>query len=152
MQMMTTTVDPERQQAEREKTYEEKQRLQARQASRRARADEMADSVGLTADFLDANDEEDLDGNLGALRRAYKDQKKRGAGRAPMGRNSSGRRTGAPKRRRQRYNDDDDEGEEEEDDDDDEDDDEGDDGEPGEMDGFIVGDDEDEESDSGGSD
>ena len=144
MQVMTTMEDPEAKQRERERTYEDNKRLQARQATRRSRAEEMADNSGLTTDFLDADDD-DLDGNLGAIKHAFKDRQKHGsrvAKSAPRG--GAARRPISGVRKRTRYRDDDDDDDDEGDDDDDEEDE--DDGDPAEMDGFIVGDGDEEES------
>jgi len=143
MQMVTMTEDPAGQQRERERTYDEKKKLLARQATRRARGEDMADST-LTADFLDADDDEDMEGNLGAIRQRFKDRRrqKSGGGR-PRGAQPRSARAG--KRRRSRNSDDDDDDGEDLDDDDDEEEEE--DGDPAEMDGFIVGDGDDDDGD-----
>jgi len=150
MQLIATTEDPEAMQRGRERDYEDKKRLMARQATHRARADEYAESGQLTADFLDAADDEDLEGNLGAIRAQFKNRKRggpSGAGRRSSGGGSSSRkaprRPGGGRRRNSDGEDDDDD-----DDDDDDEDEEEDEGDPAEMDGFIVGDDDEEEAES----
>jgi len=146
VQVIATTEDPEGKQAKRERDYDDMRRLQARQASHRARADDYADSGPLTADFLDA-DEDEHQGNLGAIRAQFKNRK-RGGGAGPSGRRGAGagahkRRPGGGGRRRNS------ESEDEEDDDGGEDSGE-EEGDPAEMDGFIVGegDDDDDESEA----
>ena len=71
MQMIATTEDPEAKKRNDERTWEDSKRLQARQAARRQRADGQAEGPALTADFLDADDDGDLEGNLGALKRGF---------------------------------------------------------------------------------
>ena len=118
--------------------YDEKRKLKERQASRRARSDDRADGA-LTADFLDADDDEgELDGNLGAIRKKFKERRQQPGKRLPG--------TGVRKQRKARRadNSDDDEGDDVNCSEDDEEEDEGD---PHEMDGFLVGEDEDEDED-----
>eukprot|EP00325_Prymnesiales_sp_UTEX-LB-985_P006940 CAMPEP_0174710072 /NCGR_PEP_ID=MMETSP1094-20130205/11813_1 /TAXON_ID=156173 /ORGANISM="Chrysochromulina brevifilum, Strain UTEX LB 985" /LENGTH=386 /DNA_ID=CAMNT_0015908813 /DNA_START=138 /DNA_END=1298 /DNA_ORIENTATION=- len=132
--------DPAAQQAEREKMYDEKKKQSERQAKRRERNDEMAANFSLTADYLDMDDDDgDLEGNLGAIRKQFKERRQQPGKRLP----GTGVRKQRPlKRRRAGDDSDDDEGEDLDDDDEDE---EEDDGDPAEMDGFIVGDEEDED-------
>ena len=146
MQMYTTVEDPEAKKREDERTHQDKLSLKARQSARAAR--DADGGAALTADFLDADDD-DLQGNLGALKRSYKQSQKRGLGGGSGPRMGTARRGGSRRsggggggKRRRSYNDDD-----EDDDDFDEDDEESndDDADPHEMDGFIVGDDDDDD-------
>ena len=147
MQFHSTTEDPAAKHEARQRDYDDKKRLMARQASHRARADDYADAAPLTADFLDAADDDDLDGNLGALKAQFKNRKRGGPSGARSSGGSSRRRSGGGSRRRN--DDEDDEDEEDEDEDDEEEEDEGD---PAEMDGFIVGDEDEDEEDAESSD
>ena len=90
MQMVATTENPEAKKRQDEIAWEDSKRLQARQAQRRQRADGLADGPELTASFLDDDDDGNLDGNLGALKRAAKagrglPKKGGGAKKRPMG-------------------------------------------------------------------
>jgi len=147
MQFHSTTEDPAAKHEARQRDYDDKKRLMARQASHRARADDYADAAPLTADFLDAADDDDLDGNLGALKAQFKNRKRGGPSGARSSGGSSRRRSGGGSRRRN-----DDEDDEDEDDEDEDDDEEEDEGDPAEMDGFIVGDEDEDEEDAESSD
>eukprot|EP00908_Phaeocystis_cordata_P014178 Transcript_25276.p2 GENE.Transcript_25276~~Transcript_25276.p2 ORF type:complete len:411 (+),score=197.65 Transcript_25276:43-1233(+) len=76
IQMHTTTQDPEKKKREDEKTWDEKNRLMARQ---NARASQEYDGEGqeLSADFLDADDDIG-EGNLGAIKRRFSGKDKKG--------------------------------------------------------------------------
>ena len=154
MQLISTTEDPEAKQREREKTWDDKERLKSKQALKRAKSDRDADQM-LTTDFLDADDDDaPMDGNLGAIKRGFKAASKRaaGGGGRRTGRRASGgyasggkrRRSGLYSSRRRGSDDEDDEDDDEEEDDEEEDEERY----PGEMDGFIVGD----EDEASGSD
>jgi len=139
--MTATTEDPEKKKLAEERAWEEQRRLQHRQASRRRSAEEYRDAPTLSADFLEADDDVE-EGNIGAIKRRFKDQRNRRA-RGGVARGGA--------RKRNRYYRNDDEAE-----DDDDDDDEMDDSawdreerraaESGEMDDFIADDDDEEES------
>jgi len=141
IKMTATTVNPEKEKLEKEKIWEDNNRLEARRQAHRDRDR----GPELSADFLDADDDGELDGNLGAIRRNYKNRKRKagvgggGGGGAPRVGGVGGRK----KARRRAGSDDEDE---EDDDDDDEDEEEGE-GDPAEMAGFIVDDEEAEDSD-----
>ena len=141
MQLISTTEDPEAKKRQDERTWEDSKRLQARQAARRQRNDGLADDQMLTADFLDADDDGALEGNLGALKRGFKARRKRGFAEPPRRRGVGRSSAVGGKRARRGGSDDEDDDSYDGNDDDDEEDDEG---EPGEMDGFIVGEGEDE--------
>jgi len=144
IKMTATLNDPAKKKQQDETAWEESNRLQARQAARRQRTDEHGQE--LTADFLDADDDIE-EGNLGAIRQQYKNRKRKssigggGGGGGSRPRRASFGRQKKPRRRRSSDSEDDD------DDDDDDESDEEDEGEPGEMDGFIVDDSGDEDSD-----
>lgn len=135
MKLTSTHEDPEAKARQDEKSWLEKNQLQARQAARQ-RQNEYPQ---LTEDFLDEPEpnEDQLEGNLGALRKQFKDKKKHGFGGGGSF-HSGGKRVRRPGQRR-----DSDESEEEEDEEEEEEEE----GATGEMDGFIVGDDDDEEED-----
>ena len=140
IKMTATIQDPEKKKMDDEKVWEEGNRLEARRAARRERDAGMRPE--LSEEFLDADDDE-LDGNLGAIRRRFKDRKRK-AGSAPAGGGGAPSRPKVARKKQRRMNSDDEE--EEDDDDEDEEEEEGE-GDPREMDGFIVEDEEAEESD-----
>ena len=124
--MTVTEADPEAETRAREKMWEDQNRLAARQAQRRSR-DQMGGGSELTADFLDDDDE--LEGNLGAIRKRFKSGKGGGGGAGKGGRRV-GRTAGARRGRQEEEESGDEEAE------------------PGEMDDFLV-DGSDEEDGSG---
>ena len=140
IKITNTSTDPELAKRDAERSWNEKNRLQSRQAARAMRDRERGPE--LSADFLDAEDDWDLEGNLGAIKKRFKEGK--GAG-------SSGgkRRAGATTRRRYRGRADD-EFDEEEDDEREWDREERIAREAGEMDGFIVDDEGEADSDEFG--
>ena len=150
MQVISTTENPEEQKKKMEQTFDDKKRLEARQANRRMRANSDMDGPSLTADFLDDDDDNGLlEGNLGALKRGFKAGRKRAStGLGIMGgkkkRSGGSYASGGKRRRAGLYTEGGSEsdgsyGENEEDSGEEE-------AEPGEMEGFIVGETDDEES------
>jgi len=137
IKITATLENPEKLKLEKEKIWEEEHRLEARRAARRER-----DTSGpeISADFLDADDEA-LEGDLGAVRKQFKNKRKFGAGmggaRRPAG-------LGVRKKARRNKADEDEEDEEDEDEDDE--------GDPREMDDFIVEDEDEAEESEEGSD
>jgi len=75
MQMHTTTIDPEKKKLEDEKTWEQKNRLQARQNARGGQDDYGGEE--LTTGFLDSDDDVG-EGNLGAIKRKFTGKDKKG--------------------------------------------------------------------------
>jgi len=79
IKMVSTVRNPELQKREDERTWDEKNRLERKQQARRQRPERAPE---FSADFLDAPDAGDLEGNLGAIKRGFKRAKNRPAGRA----------------------------------------------------------------------
>jgi len=78
MQMHTTTIDPEKKKLEDEKTWEQKNRLQARQNARGGQDDYGGEGgEELTTGFLDSDDDVG-EGNLGAIKRKFTGKDKKG--------------------------------------------------------------------------
>jgi len=78
MQMHTTTIDPEKKKLEDEKTWEQKNRLQARQNARGGQDDYGGEGgEKLTTGFLDSDDDVG-EGNLGAIKRKFTGKDKKG--------------------------------------------------------------------------
>jgi len=111
--MTATTEAPELEKQKREKQWEEKRRLDLRQSSHRRSVGEYSSSgPTLSASFLEADEEEE--GNLGAIKRRFKNQRSKARGGGSSGGGGGGRR------KRPRLYRDDDEAEADESDDDDE--------------------------------
>lgn len=136
------TVAPEMTKREDERTWDDKNRLERRQASRSMRDAQRGPE--LSADFLDDDDGAALEGNLGALKRRFKEGKGKPKKKAAGGARRFGRRR----------DDDEEDGEDDEFDDDDADWDkqEKEAAASGEMDGFIVDGDEDDAEEGEDSD
>ena len=114
-----TVVNPETKSEKQVREWNESNKLQQRQTARRQRDSDRSNE--LTADFLDAKDDDDLDGNLGDIRRRYKEQNKRAASGTlrPRGtRRAKKRKVSGSRRssRREWDDDDDDEGDDVDDD------------------------------------
>lgn len=77
MQFHTTTLDPEKKKLDDEKTWEQKNRLQARQSARAGQEDYGEGGVELTTGFLDSDDDVG-EGNLGAIKRRFTGKDKKG--------------------------------------------------------------------------
>ena len=69
IKVVTTAEDPEKKKADDEKAWRQSNQLASAQEARRQR---YSSGPELTEDFLEADDESQLDGNLGALKRGYK--------------------------------------------------------------------------------
>jgi len=143
--MTATTEAPELEKQKREKQWEEKRRLDLRQSShRRSVGEYSASGPTLSASFLEADEEEE--GNLGAIKRRFKNQRSKARGGGSSGGGGGGRR------KRPRLYRDDDEAEADESDDDDEerawDAEERRAAATGEMDDFIAADDEEDGGES----
>lgn len=78
MQMHTTTIDPEKKKLDDEKTWEQKNRLQARQNARGGQDDYGGGGEELTTGFLDSDDDDVGEGNLGAIKRKFTGKDKKG--------------------------------------------------------------------------
>ena len=141
IKVVTTAEDPEKKKADDEKAWRQSNQLASAQEARRQR---YSSGPELTEDFLEADDESQLEGNLGALKRGYKADQKRRAG-------GGGGARGAPGGKRARSNRSQSERDEFEDEDEEDEEDAWDEEEKraaadGEMDDFIVGASDEEES------
>ena len=77
IKVVTTAEDPEKKKADDEKAWRQSNQLASAQEARRQR---YSSGPELTEDFLEADDESQLEGNLGALKRGFKADQKRRAG------------------------------------------------------------------------
>ena len=141
IKVVTTAEDPEKKKADDEKAWRQSNQLASAQEARRQR---YSSGPELTEDFLEADDESQLEGNLGALKRGFKADQKRRAG-------GGGGARGAPGGKRARSNRSQSERDEFEDEDEEDEEDAWDEEEKraaadGEMDDFIVGASDEEES------